>query len=249
MTEIDSLAETLSPTPARLLRLLASKPGRVVSRYEILDGWPLAEGVATLRDSTRVVDVHVQKLRGVLAPTGATIASVRSIGYRLDYGETPGRIVDLGGDTTLEYDRLILRGPSGAVAVTKIEWRILRLFAAATHDIAHADLWRRAAHDTTFAGACLRTHIATLRRKLREVGSEVEIVCRRARYYRLRRPLPASQASRPTAIVEERWGPPLVLDYTNDAPPPRRLRAQRAPKRNSVTIHAEPMCMFDLAAG
>jgi len=249
MTEIAKLAESLSPTPARLLRLLASRPGQAVSRYDILDGWPLPEGVSTLRDSTRVVDVHVQALRRYLAPTGAKIESVRGIGYRLEDGQSHGRTRDRGCGTTLEIDRLLLRGPSGEVPVTRLDSRMLRLLGEAKHEVHQPDLWRRAAQDKFVARACLRTHLATLRQKLREVGSEIEIVCRRARYYRLRRPLPASQASRPTAIVEERWGPPLVLDYTNDAPPPRRLRAQRAPKRNSVTIHAEPMCMFDLAAG
>ena len=70
----------LAPTEYRLMSFLMENPGRVMSRDEILKG-------AWRRDITtgsRTVDVHVRRLRQILAPFGCDdmIQTVRSFGYR-----------------------------------------------------------------------------------------------------------------------------------------------------------------------
>jgi two-component system phosphate regulon response regulator PhoB len=70
----------LAPTEYRLLDFFMENPGRVMSRDEILQG-------AWRRDVTtgsRTVDVHVRRLRQILAPYGCDnmIQTVRSFGYR-----------------------------------------------------------------------------------------------------------------------------------------------------------------------
>jgi two-component system, OmpR family, response regulator len=67
-----------------LLRALAQRPGRVLSREQLLD---LAKGSAEL-SFDRSVDVHVSRLRAKLGPTGAPLVkTVRGAGYVLAVGE------------------------------------------------------------------------------------------------------------------------------------------------------------------
>lgn len=73
----------LTPIEFRLLRLLASRPGRVFSRDQLLD-----ELHADLRDvSDRAIDSHIKNLRRKLEeadPGIDCIASVYGVGYRFE---------------------------------------------------------------------------------------------------------------------------------------------------------------------
>ncbi len=69
---------TLTATEFRLLHLLASRPGRVFSRAEIIDG-ALGRDIVVL---DRTVDVHVMSLRRKLGPCGHWIETVRGFGYK-----------------------------------------------------------------------------------------------------------------------------------------------------------------------
>jgi two-component system response regulator BaeR len=73
----------LTPTEYRLLRLLASHPGRIYSRAQILD-------LAYNQDqdvSDRIIDSHVKNIRrkiAALRPDGNIIHAVYGIGYRFE---------------------------------------------------------------------------------------------------------------------------------------------------------------------
>jgi DNA-binding response OmpR family regulator len=69
----------LTATEFNLLRALAEKEGRVISREDLLS---LARGdeVAVM---DRTVDVHVASLRKKLGKLGEMIETVRGVGYRL----------------------------------------------------------------------------------------------------------------------------------------------------------------------
>jgi two-component system alkaline phosphatase synthesis response regulator PhoP len=60
-----------------LLALLASKPGRVFLRHEILSRVWGADVIV----GDRTIDVHIRKIR---QKTGDIIATVKGVGYRLD---------------------------------------------------------------------------------------------------------------------------------------------------------------------
>ncbi|GAC1458755.1 MAG: MtrAB system response regulator MtrA [Candidatus Limnocylindrales bacterium] len=72
----------LTPTEFKLLRTLAGEPGRVFSRDDLLTGvWGYEPG-----SDTRLVDVHVGRLRKKLQDGGVTevtIETSRGFGYRL----------------------------------------------------------------------------------------------------------------------------------------------------------------------
>ena len=68
----------LTATEFRILHLLASKTGRVLSRDEIIDG-ALGRDVAIF---DRTIDVHITSLRKKLGG-GEMIETVRGFGYRL----------------------------------------------------------------------------------------------------------------------------------------------------------------------
>ncbi len=68
----------LTATEFRLLHFLASRPGRVFTRNEIIDG-ALGRDVAVL---DRTVDVHVMSLRRKIAACGDSIETVRGFGYK-----------------------------------------------------------------------------------------------------------------------------------------------------------------------
>jgi two-component system phosphate regulon response regulator PhoB len=72
----------LGPTEFRLLEALIEKPGRVLSRGQLLDRvWGKDQYL-----DTRTVDVHVARLRKALTKSGAAdpIRTVRGAGYALD---------------------------------------------------------------------------------------------------------------------------------------------------------------------
>jgi DNA-binding response OmpR family regulator len=72
----------LTPTEFKLLRTLASEPGRVFTRDDLLVGvWSYEPG-----SDTRLVDVHVGRLRKKLEQAGVSEVSIetaRGFGYRL----------------------------------------------------------------------------------------------------------------------------------------------------------------------
>jgi len=73
----------LTPAEFRLLALLASHPGRIFSRDQVLDGLYDDHRIVT----DRAVDSHVKNLRRKLAqvrPGRDLIRSVYGVGYRLD---------------------------------------------------------------------------------------------------------------------------------------------------------------------
>ncbi len=76
---------SLTATEYRLLTLLASRPGRVFSRDEIIDA-TLGRDVTVLG---RTVDVHVVSLRRKLGKCGKWIETVRGFGYRFREEENP----------------------------------------------------------------------------------------------------------------------------------------------------------------
>ena len=76
----------LGPTEFRLLHVLMKRPGRVLSRGQLLD---LAWGRDKYLDE-RTVDVHVRRLRKALNDSGQidVIRTVRGAGYALDSEKT-----------------------------------------------------------------------------------------------------------------------------------------------------------------
>jgi DNA-binding response OmpR family regulator len=75
----DGREERLSATEGQILACLASTPGRVVSREELLG---LLWGHAGSRAETRTIDMHIAKLRAKL-DRADLIVTVRGKGYRL----------------------------------------------------------------------------------------------------------------------------------------------------------------------
>jgi two-component system alkaline phosphatase synthesis response regulator PhoP len=69
----------LTPTEFAILDVLASRPGRVLSRSEIAESVHGEPFVTT----DRAVDVHIAALRRKLGPAGQMIETVRGIGYRI----------------------------------------------------------------------------------------------------------------------------------------------------------------------
>ena len=69
----------LGPTEYRLLRHFLERPGRVLSRQQLLEAvWPHSEDI-----ELRTVDVHIRRLRLALGEPDP-IRTVRSAGYALD---------------------------------------------------------------------------------------------------------------------------------------------------------------------
>jgi DNA-binding response OmpR family regulator len=70
----------LTAAEFRLLQMLASRPGQVFSREQILDGlWGDEKSV-----TDRSVDVHIRHLREKLGAEGARVVNVRGVGYKLE---------------------------------------------------------------------------------------------------------------------------------------------------------------------
>jgi two-component system phosphate regulon response regulator PhoB len=73
----------LTPTEFRMLHCLASRPGRVLTRDQIIAG--VFEKQTTVFD--RTIDVHIAALRKKLEEIGDRIETVRSFGYKWREGE------------------------------------------------------------------------------------------------------------------------------------------------------------------
>ena len=70
----------LTTTEFKLLHLLASKPGRVFTRDQILDRlWGNDKIVLD-----RTVDVHIKNLREKLGPAARFLKNIRGVGYKID---------------------------------------------------------------------------------------------------------------------------------------------------------------------
>jgi phosphate regulon transcriptional regulator PhoB len=78
----------LTPKEFDLLRALMEAAGRVLTREHLLNrvwGYVRADEI-----ESRTVDVHVRRLRAKLGEAGKRIATVKSVGYRLDRDDGPG---------------------------------------------------------------------------------------------------------------------------------------------------------------
>ncbi|MDD5644659.1 MAG: response regulator [bacterium] len=70
----------LTSTEFKILMLLASKPGRVFSREQILDHlWGSEKAVVD-----RTIDVHIKNLREKLGSAGSLIKNMRGVGYKIE---------------------------------------------------------------------------------------------------------------------------------------------------------------------
>jgi len=74
----------LTATEFRILRYLAKRPGWVFTRQQIVDAAQADDVVVSDRFVTdRSVDVHIVSLRRKLGSAGASIETVRGVGYRV----------------------------------------------------------------------------------------------------------------------------------------------------------------------
>jgi two-component system, OmpR family, phosphate regulon response regulator PhoB len=81
---VDTQTVDLTPTEYKLLLTLAERRGRVQGRAHLLETvWDAAPDI-----QTRTVDMHVQRLRTKLGPSGELIETVRGFGYRLKGGQS-----------------------------------------------------------------------------------------------------------------------------------------------------------------
>lgn len=80
LVTIDKKKIALTPTEFTILRLFASKKGRVFSRSNILEY--LSEEPSSVTE--RTVDVHIKHLREKLGSSAKLIQNVRGIGYKLE---------------------------------------------------------------------------------------------------------------------------------------------------------------------
>jgi DNA-binding response OmpR family regulator len=70
----------LTATEFKILQLLASKPGRVFTRDQILDHlWGDEKAVID-----RTVDVHIRNLREKLGPAASLVKNIRGMGYKVE---------------------------------------------------------------------------------------------------------------------------------------------------------------------
>lgn len=77
---VDGRPVHLTPTEQRLLRALASHPGAVLSRADLIS----AAGQDDSEITERTIDVHVQSIRKKLGQYRNVIGTVRGAGYRYD---------------------------------------------------------------------------------------------------------------------------------------------------------------------
>jgi DNA-binding response OmpR family regulator len=70
----------LTATEFKILQILASRPGRVFTRDQILDHlWGHEKAVVD-----RTVDVHIRNLRDKLGPAASLVKNVRGVGYKVE---------------------------------------------------------------------------------------------------------------------------------------------------------------------
>jgi two-component system response regulator BaeR len=75
---VDGEPRLLTRTEFELLRVLATQPGRALTRRELREQLP-----SPIRGAgDRAIDTQVRRLRRKLAPAGRAIQTVRGVGYR-----------------------------------------------------------------------------------------------------------------------------------------------------------------------
>jgi len=70
----------LTPAEFKILKLLASHPGRVFSRDQILDDLWGQEKIVV----DRTIDVHIRNLREKMGEAASLIKNIRGVGYKLE---------------------------------------------------------------------------------------------------------------------------------------------------------------------
>jgi two-component system, OmpR family, alkaline phosphatase synthesis response regulator PhoP len=78
IVRVEGLDVKLTFTEFQMLLLLAKKPGRVFSRYQIVDSVRGEDHVVT----ERAIDVHMVSLRKKLSNCGMRLKTVRGVGYK-----------------------------------------------------------------------------------------------------------------------------------------------------------------------
>jgi two-component system phosphate regulon response regulator PhoB/two-component system alkaline phosphatase synthesis response regulator PhoP len=77
---VEGVKIELTATEFKILQLLASRPGRVFTRDQILDHlWGDEKAVVD-----RTVDVHIRNLREKLGPAASLIKNIRGVGYKIE---------------------------------------------------------------------------------------------------------------------------------------------------------------------
>ncbi len=77
---VDGAKADLTATEFKILQLLASRPGRVFTRDQILDFlWGQEKAVID-----RTIDVHIRNLREKLGGAAALVKNIRGAGYKLE---------------------------------------------------------------------------------------------------------------------------------------------------------------------
>lgn len=77
---VEGVRVELTATEFKILQLLASRPGRVFTRDQILDHlWGDEKAVVD-----RTVDVHIRNLRDKLGPAASLIKNIRGVGYKIE---------------------------------------------------------------------------------------------------------------------------------------------------------------------
>jgi len=85
----DDAAPVAKITEFRILHFLASRPGRVLSRDEIIDA-ALGRNAAVF---DRTIDVHVTAIRKKLGKGGEQIETIRGFGYKFrDQSNAPAPV-------------------------------------------------------------------------------------------------------------------------------------------------------------
>jgi two-component system phosphate regulon response regulator PhoB len=69
----------LTATEFEILRAMAARPGRVLSREELIERARGEDSAVT----DRAIDVHVSSLRRKLGKLGEMVETVRGVGYRM----------------------------------------------------------------------------------------------------------------------------------------------------------------------
>src|SRR5436190_9067641 len=76
---------TLTPTEFRILQFIAARPGRVVSRDQIIEA-AVGNEMAVF---DRTIDVHIAAIRRKLGKAGDRIETIRGFGYKWREGDEP----------------------------------------------------------------------------------------------------------------------------------------------------------------
>ena len=76
---------TLTPTEFRILHFIAARPGRVLSREQIIEA-AVGNDMAVF---DRTIDVHIAAIRRKLGKAGDRIETIRGFGYKWREGDEP----------------------------------------------------------------------------------------------------------------------------------------------------------------